>query len=373
MPGGTPSTSAAPQVVLTANPTDGAKDADPSKGIQISAAGGKLSSVTATDSTGKKVDGAMAADGSSWSSTGTLAISSSYTVEAKATDASGAEMTTTSKFTTLTPQKRLGLNHYVPDNGTTVGVGEPIAIFFTAAPNEKNRDAVEKAMTVTTTPHVDGAWSWRGATEVDWRPQGYWASGTKVSVHMGLNGVKAGDITYGSFTKDFSFTIGTSVISTVDLQKDTMTVVQDGQTLKTIPVSGGMEAHRTWSGKMVVLDKTAHIQMKSSTVGFTDAADFYDLAIDSAVRLTDSGTFVHGAPWRHADFGKDNVSHGCIGMDADPALWFFNLSKPGDIVEVLQSSQTKGNVTTNSNPGFDDWNLTWDQWLKGSATGATTG
>ena len=370
---GAPSSSSAAPVVLTASPADGTKDADPSKGIQIAAAGGKLTDVVATDSTGKKVDGTMSADGSSWSSNGTLAISSSYTVQAKAADASGAEKTTTSKFTTLTPQKRLGLHHYVPNDGATVGVGEPIAIFFTNAPNEKNRDAVEKAMTVTTTPHVDGAWNWRGATEVDWRPKDYWTTGTKVSVHLGLNGVKAGDITFGSFTKDFSFTIGSSVISTVDQEKDVMTVKQDGQVVKTIPVSGGMPKHQTWSGKMVVLDKTEHIQMKSSTVGFTDASDFYDLAIDDAVRLTDSGTFVHAAPWRHADFGKDNVSHGCIGMDLAPAQWFFALAKPGDIVEVLKSSQTKDNVTTNSAPGFDDWNLSWDDWLKGSATGVAQG
>ena len=124
---------------------------------------------------------------------------------------------------------------------------------------------------------------------------------------------------------------------------------------------------------MVVLDKQDPVQMKSSTVGFTDAADFYDLTIHNAVHLTDSGTYVHAAGWRHASFGKENVSHGCIGMDDDVAKWFYDLSIPGDVVTVIQSSQTKGNVTTNSNPGFDDWNLTWDQWLKGSAAGVQTG
>ena len=124
---------------------------------------------------------------------------------------------------------------------------------------------------------------------------------------------------------------------------------------------------------MVVLDKVAKIHMTSASVGFTDAADFYSMDIEDAVHLTDSGTYVHAAPWRHAFFGKSNVSHGCIGMDAEPAQWFYNLSKPGDVVEVLQSSQTKGNVTTNPNPGFDDWNLTWSQWLAGSAAGVQTG
>ncbi|NUP47637.1 MAG: L,D-transpeptidase [Catenulispora sp.] len=374
-PAGTTSSSsspAAPPMVLTANPADGTKGADPSKGIQISAAGGKLESVTAADASGKTVAGTMAADGSSWTSNGNLAISSNYTVTAKALDASGAEKTTTSKFSTLVPQKKLGLDHYMPDDGTTVGVGQPVSIVFTNAPNEKNRDAVEKAMTVTTTPHVDGAWSWVGAKQVDWRPKDYWAPGTKVQVHMGLNGVKAGDVTYGSYTKDFSFTIGDALISTVDLAKDQMTVTKNGQVIKTIPVSGGeVPKHMTWSGKMVVLEKDATLQMTSASVNFTDASDFYDLKVQDAVKLTDSGTFVHAAPWNEGKFGRVNGSHGCIGMSLSNADWFFSQVKIGDVVEVLKNSATKDNVTSNSNPGFDDWNLTWDQWLKGSATGVS--
>ncbi|MEY9863507.1 lipoprotein-anchoring transpeptidase ErfK/SrfK [Catenulispora sp. GAS73] len=365
-----PSSSTALPLALSTSPADGAAGVDPAKGIQINAVNGKLESVTATDAAGKTVSGALAADGSSWASSGTLAISSTYTVVAKAQDGSGAEKTTTSKFTTLTPGKRLGLDHYVPDNGTTVGVGQPVAVFFTNAPNEKDRAAVEKAMTVTTTPHVDGAWNWRGDTEADWRPQGYWQPGTKVQVHLGLNGVKAGQTTYGSFTKDFSFTVGDSVISTVDLVKDKMTVTKNGQVLRTIPVSAGeVPKHPTWSGKMVILDKFPKLQMTSASVNFTDASDFYDLPVQYAVKITDSGTFLHAAPWNDGKFGHVNSSHGCIGMSLDDAAWFYNTVKPGDVVDVQQSANTKPNVTTNSMPGFDDWNLSWSDWLKGSAAG----
>ncbi|WP_323746028.1 Ig-like domain-containing protein [Catenulispora pinisilvae] len=195
----TPSAPATP-LVLSAKPADGAANVDPAQGIQISAAGGKIESVSAQDAQGDKVAGALAADGSSWASTGTLAISSSYTVTGKALDSTGAEKDISDKFTTLTPQKRLGLHSYFPDDGMTVGVGQPVSVTFTNPPNEKDRANVEKAMVVTTTPHVDGAWSWITATQVDWRPQSFWASGTKVQVAMNLNGVKAGDITYGSFT-----------------------------------------------------------------------------------------------------------------------------------------------------------------------------
>ena len=147
--------------------------------------------MAAQDSKGNKVAGMLAADGSSWASSGTLNISSSYTVTGKALDSTGAEKNISAKFTTLTPAKRLGLQSYFPNNNETVGVGQPISVNFTNPPNSKDRANVEKAMTVTTTPHVDGAWSWITATQADWRPQSYWESGTKVAVQMNLNGVQA--------------------------------------------------------------------------------------------------------------------------------------------------------------------------------------
>lgn len=120
---------------------------------------------------------------------------------------------------------------------------------------------------------------------------------------------------------------------------------------------------------MVVLEKDASLQMTSASVNFTDASDFYDLKVQSAVKITGSGTFLHAAPWNEGKFGRVNGSHGCIGMSLDDAAWFFNTVKIGDVVDVLPSANTKSNVTNNPNPGFDDWNLSWTQWLAGSAAG----
>lgn len=372
--GATPSpTSAVPtaNLVLTDNPADGVKGADPSKGIQVSAAGGQLESVTAADSTGHAVQGTLAADGSSWSSTGTLAISSSYTVQAKAKDGSGAEKTTTSTFTTLTPQKKLGLDHYFPDDGMTVGVGQPVAVYFTHAPAESGRAAVEKAMTVTTTPHVDGAWSWMSPTQVDWRPQGYWASGTKVAVAMNLNGVKAGDITYGSFTRSFGFTIGVDQRAVIDAKNFHMTVTSGGQVVKTIPTDAGKAGFSTWGGTMVVLDKESVIEMKSCSVpGFSctpGGATYYDLKVYNDVHLTTSGTYIHQAEW-DSNIGTDNTSHGCVHLKPADATWFYNFIHVGDPVTINGEPDQvhQGN-------GYTDWNEDWPTWLKGSAAGLSAG
>ena len=370
-PGGTTtSSSPATPLVLSAKPADGTSNADPSSGIQISAAGGKIESVTAQDTKGDKVAGALAADGSSWTSTGTLKISSSYTVTGKALDSSGAEKTISAKFTTLTPQKKLGLESYFPDDGETVGVGQPVSVTFTNPPNSKDRANVEKAMTVTTTPHVDGAWSWITSTQVDWRPQSYWASGTKVSVQMNLNGVKAGDITYGAFTKAFTFTIGRDQRAVVDTKNYTMHVYQDGKDVKEIPTDTGMAGYSTWGGTMVVLDKEPLIEMKSCSVpGFSctpGVGNYYDLKVYNDVHLTDSGTYIHQAEW-DSHIGTDNTSHGCIHLKPADATWFYNFINIGDPVTV----NGEPDQVHNGN-GYTDWNESWQTWLSGSAAGVST-
>ena len=365
----TTTSSPATPLVLSAKPADGTTNADPSAGIQISAAGGKIESVTAQDAKGNKVAGTLAADGSSWASTGTLNISSSYTVTGKAQDASGAEKDISAKFTTLTPAKRLGLQSYFPDDKTTVGVGQPISVNFTNPPNPKDRANVEKAMVVTTTPHVDGAWSWITATQVDWRPQNYWAAGTKVSVQMNLNGVRAGDETFGSFTKGFTFTVGRDQRAIVDTKNYTMHVYQDGKEIKQIPTDTGMKGYSTWGGTMVVLDKQPMIEMKSCSVpGFSctpGVGNYYDLKVYNDVHLTDSGTYIHQAEW-DSHIGTDNTSHGCIHLRSGDATWFYNFINVGDPVTV----NGEPDQVHNGN-GFTDWNESWQTWLAGSAAGVS--
>ena len=366
-PGASTSSSPATPLVLSAKPADGTTNADPSSGIQISAAGGKIESVTAQDSKGDKVAGTLAADGSSWASTGTLNISSSYTVTGKALDSTGAEKTISAKFTTLTPQKRLGLQSYFPDDGMTVGVGQPVSVTFTNPPNPKDRANVEKAMTVTTTPHVDGAWSWITATQVDWRPQSYWKSGTKVSVAMNMNGVKAGDVTYGSYNKSFSFTIGRDQRAVVDTKNYTMHVFQDGKEIKQIPTDTGKAGFSTWGGTMVVLDKQPMIEMKSCSVpGFSctpGAPTYYDLKVYDDVHLTVSGTYVHRAEW-DSSIGTDNTSHGCVHLKPGDSSWFYNFINIGDPVTITGEPDQVHNGN-----GYTDWNESWQTWLAGSAAG----
>src|SRR3954447_6501906 len=72
-------------------PTDAGKRADPDKPLEITANGdGRITDVTAQDSTGRYVAGELAADGSRWHSTSPLAANAHYAVTVSTEDEDGA-------------------------------------------------------------------------------------------------------------------------------------------------------------------------------------------------------------------------------------------------------------------------------------------
>ncbi|NUR31726.1 MAG: L,D-transpeptidase [Catenulispora sp.] len=354
-----PSTSSSPSsaAVVVIKPAANTSDADPASQIQVSVAKGKLTSVTAQLSGGDAVAGTLDASGASWTSNSPVGVGHTYLVTAVATGEDGKQQTATSQFTTAKPAG-LFVGTYTPDNGTTFGIAQPVSVTFDKPIADKA--AVEKQLTVTADPPVDGAWHWFNAQRVDWRPEKYWAPGTKVTLHMRLDGVKSGSL-YGKQNRDATFTIGRALVATMDVNTKKMTVATGGKTT-TLLTSSGKPGFETWNGTMVVLEKQQDIHMDSTTVKIF-GVNAYDIPhVYWDVRLTPSGTFVHGAPWNEGKFGKVNGSHGCIGLSSSDAEWFFNQVIPGDPVTVVNSKDT-----VKADNGFGDWNLSWADWTAGSA------
>jgi hypothetical protein len=64
--------------------------------------------------------------------------------------------------------------------------------------------------------------------------------------------------------------------------------------------------------------------------------------------------------------GYTNTSHGCLNVSPSNAIWFYNNSKRGDVVQVINTLGT----TLAGNEGLGDWNIPWDQWRAGDADGS---
>ncbi|MCX4819510.1 Ig-like domain-containing protein [Streptomyces sp. NBC_01142] len=355
---------AASQAVVTIAPKDGAKSVATSGALKVTAAKGKLSTVTVKDDKGTPVEGKLAADGASWQPLQHLAGSTKYKVHAIAKDSEGRESAKDATFTTLVPQNTF-IGHYTPEDGATVGVGMPVSINFTRGITDP--EAVERAIKVTAEPNVPVEGHWFGNDRLDFRPEKYWAAGTKVTVKLNLDGVEGRPGVYGEQAKTVKFTIGRSQVSTVDASAHTMKVVRDGKQIKDIPITAGAPSTTTYNGQMVISEKYKVTRMNGATVGFGGEYDIKD--VPHAMRLSTSGTFIHGNYWASSGtFGSANVSHGCVGLrdargandNGTPAAWLFDNSLIGDVV-VVKNSKDKLIAPEN---GLNGWNMSWADWTK---------
>ncbi|MDX3451489.1 Ig-like domain-containing protein [Streptomyces sp. ME02-8801-2C] len=360
--GATASTKAARKAVVTVTPADGTRHADFTAPVEVTVTGGTLSSVAIASDRGG-LTGVMNEARTRFTSTQHPYSGTTYTVSAHVT---GADVQTAT-FTTASPSATF-VGYFTPEADSTSGVGMPVSINFTEAVTD--RAAVQKAITVTAEPAVEVVGHWFSDTRLDFRPETYWAAGTKITLGLRLKDVQASEGVYGTQSKDVTFHIGREQISTVDLAAKTMTVRRDGATTATYPVSGGDPEHTTWSGIMVISERFKQTRMESSTVGLGDEYDIPD--VPHAQRLTTSGTFVHGNYWAPTSvFGSSNTSHGCVGLhDAKgandstvPGYEFYDSSMIGDVVVVENS----GEVTVDPANGLNGWNMSWADWKAGSA------
>ena len=227
-----------------------------------------------------------------------------------------------------------------PLNGSMVGVAKPIIINFQRP--IADRALAEQAIHISSVPPVTGRFYWTTNSQVRWRPQDFWPAGTVVNIDA--SGAKS------------SFRVGDSLVATIDDKAHQMQIMRNGKLEKTFPVSMGKPdgKHETKNGTYYVLEKFPEIVMDSSTYGVpVNSPEGYKLKVQWAVRIDNSGAFVHSAPWSVGDQGKRNVSHGCINLSPDNAKWFYDNFGSGDPVVV------KNSVGLYTKPdGADDW-----QWF----------
>lgn len=354
--------SSSSQAGIRITPPDGTDQVRPDDPFTVTVNRGTLTSVRAVDGDGTPVVGRITPDGHSWRPATPLALSARYTVDAEAVDAAGRRAAQHAVFTTLVPKDTL-IGYFAPEDGATVGTGMIVSLAFNRP--VADRRAVERAVSVTSRPPVEIAPHWFGDQRLDFRPDDYWRPGTRVTVSLRLRGVEAAPGVYGSQHKDIGFTIGRGQVSTVDAAAHTMTVRRNGQVLRVLPISAGAPESPTYNGRMVITEKYPQTRMDGDTVGFGDEYDIPD--VPHAMRLTQSGTFVHGSYWSSpSTFGNANVSHGCVGLydvkggsSATPAGWLFDHSLIGDVVEVTGSQER----TVAPDNGLGGWNMSWPQWL----------
>lgn len=343
---------------------DGAKGVEPSAPISVTATSGTLSDVVVTSVKGGHVlEGTQS--GPTWTATSRPRPGTAYRITATAKGSDGTPLEQTSTFSTLTP--KITATYHLVYDGETVGVGMPVSVQFdSAVKTQAQRAEVERNVKVTTVPEQAGAWGWLDNRQLMWRPESYWKPGTKVSVDAALTGLQTGDGKWVANDAEGGFTVGSAMVSTVDIAGHTMTVTRNGKTLRTLPISAGRNDDPRWvtrSGTKVIITKEADVVMDSASIGVPKGdPDYYQSDVQWGLRVTWTGEYLHSAPWSVGAQGNANVSHGCVNLSPSNAKWMFDASKVGDIV-VFKGSKRPFIPTE----GIGVWEYSWTKWQKQSA------
>ncbi|GAC69100.1 L,D-transpeptidase [Gordonia soli] len=340
--------------------TEGAVGVQPGAPIKVAASEGSITSVRVNKADGSPLKGELSEDGTTWTSAEPFGYNRNYTLQA---DAVGIGGTATKKvsFTTRAPNN-LTQAYLTPNPGETVGVGQPIAVKFDEP--IPNRKAAQRAIKITTDPPTEGAFYWISDTEVRWRPENFWKTGTKVNVAVNTYGIDLGDGLFGQENVRTNFKVGRKLLITADDKTKQVVFERDGKVIRTMPTSMGKPGDETDNGVYLVSDKHDHIIMDSSTYGVpSNSANGYRTPVDYATRMSYSGIFFHSAPWSVWAQGNTNTSHGCLNLSPDNALWVMENTLRGDPVVV---KNTTGG-TLSGTDGLGDWNVDWKTWAKGNA------
>nr|WP_246103270.1 Ig-like domain-containing protein [Streptomyces piniterrae] len=366
-----------PEEVIRVLPGDGAQGVRTRERLAVRVADGRLERVEVRRTGGgdrgagnpgrRSVSGLISPDGLSWRPTsGRLALGAEYAVDVLALDGEGRRIARHTTFRTFVPPHRV-IGYYTPENNTTVGTGMIVSLAFNR--RIADRAAVERAIRVTARPAVEIAPHWFGSRRLDFRPRERWRPGTVITVDLRLRDVQTGPDAYGLQRKTIRYRVGRDQISTIDAARHTLTVRRSGRVLARLPITAGDAKNPTYNGKMVILARQSVTRMNGDTVGFGGEYDIKD--VPHAMRLTRSGTFLHGNYWAPpAIFGGRNTSHGCVGLKDvrgggpnTPAGWLFARSIVGDTVEVRNS---RDRMVAPDN-GLGGWNMSWARWRAGSA------
>ncbi|PEG40948.1 hypothetical protein CQY20_06310 [Mycolicibacterium agri] len=369
-----PSPPAPKPATLKISPRPGSEDVNPASGISVAAFSGTLEKVTMVNDAGKEIPGVLSRNKKGWRPAAQLGYGRTYTMTIHARGPRGMPTRQTSSFTTVSPdyQASVYLNTIggapIQDGGT-YGIGTVVVARFDSKITD--RVTAEKRLRVTTDPPVVGAWNWVDDQTAHWRPEKYYAPGTKVTVSADIYGARLGDGLYGEEDKRVSFKIGNAHVAIADDTTKHVDVYDNGKLVRSMPTSMGKGGTQTiggttlhfWTppGVYTVLDKANPVVMDSTTYGLTGAGG-YRTTVPYATRISIDGIYLHQLDATIWAQGNTNVSHGCLNLSGENAKWFFDFAVPGDIVEVRN---TGGPPLTLSQGG--DWSVPWDEWRKGSA------
>lgn len=345
-------------VQVTVTPAEGASQINPAAPVTLKVADGEIERASLTSDSGESVAGKLDGDSTTWTTGSQLAFNTGYKFSYTVRDAAGRETTKTSSFTTVTTANEADAAIY-PLDGMKVGVAQPLQITFSEP--VVNKEAVEKAIRISSTSGQTGAFHWFSDKMVRYRPETFWAANSTITMDIKMFGVDLGHGQIGNFDKNVTIRIGDKKVAVADATAHTMTVSVNDQPAGSWPVTMGDTRFPSARGYLVLMENHRVEHMDASTIGLKpgDPAYYGQLDVNYATRLTPSGEYIHQATDTAMPYlGQTNLSHGCIGMSEAGAKWVFDNMTAGDVVQVVNTEGDFASV----DDGYGDWNIPWAEY-----------
>lgn len=259
-------------------------------------------------------------------------------------------------ITTAASKNRYSME-FSGDSKQKYGVGQMPTIEFSIPIPKKSRKAVTSHLATQVTPkNVGVQFRWIDDQRVAYRPREFWPGRSKITVGGDLSDVPIsydGDLYWGK-AQTFRWRTGNHMVISINANGPDGVVRINGKRALTFGVSLGKPGYTTRSGIKTITDK--HTVTRMTNIGVTDD-EVYDLQVPYAMRLTDTGEFLHAAPW-NGNIGYANTSHGCSNLSTSTASWIFSRAEWGTPVVTTGTGRP---METWNGPGAM-WNIPWKQW-----------
>ncbi|MGV1006024.1 MAG: L,D-transpeptidase [Candidatus Nanopelagicales bacterium] len=256
----------------------------------------------------------------------------------------------------------------ISPQSATYGVGIVVTARFSHPVPWADRQAVIKQLKVKSSRKLGAAgWAWVDAQTAKFRPKEFWPADAKVTVTARASYVPVGLVTDEAGEQQAlrwageakrSFRVGRSQIIRVNGVTDQASVVRSGAVIRYMGVSLGQPGWETRSGTKVLQERYYVKRMTNTSIG---AAEPYQLDVPYAIRITDSGEFVHAAPWATGRIGRYNGSHGCTNLLTADARWLYSNYLYGD--PIITTGTNRWMTWNNGMGGV--WNVPWSVWKTG--------
>ncbi len=263
------------------------------------------------------------------------------------------------------PTTPLAIEHISPSAGT-YGTGIVIRVRFDRDVPKAARDEVTQHIVVTTSnPIGEAGWAWSDRRTAVFRPREFWPAHTTVSITTltspeVISTSQDTDLLWAGVAER-SFSIGRSQVIRVSSDKHQASVVRDGVKIRTMPIARGKPGWESRSGIKTLMES---YRVKEMTGESINAEEEYTLQVPYAIRMTNSGEFIHAAPWAAGNLGRVNGSHGCTNLSMADGAWLFTHHLYGDPVITTGT----GRPMETDNGAGAVWNVSWAKWTTGVAS-----